>query len=65
MVGCFVMGSALRMAAMLGYTPRAPEMAQQWLNWFRDEALLAERHAQGATRAHCSTTVRQCDTLRW
>ena len=36
------------LAAMLGYSPPAPETARQWLDRFHDEGVMAERPAQGS-----------------
>lgn len=36
------------LAALLGYTPPAPETARQWLDRFHDEGMMASRPAQGA-----------------
>ena len=36
------------LAALLGYTPPAPETARQWLDRFHDEGLMAQRPAQGS-----------------
>jgi hypothetical protein len=36
------------LAAILGYTPPAPETARQWLDGFHDETLMANRPLQGS-----------------
>jgi hypothetical protein len=36
------------LAALLEYTPPAPETARQWLDSFHEEALMAQRPAQGS-----------------
>ncbi len=36
------------LAAILGYTPPAPETARQWLDGFHDEALMLNRPLQGS-----------------
>jgi hypothetical protein len=36
------------LAALLEYTPPAPETARQWLDRFHEEALMAQRPAQGS-----------------
>ncbi len=36
------------LAALLGYTPPAPETARQWLDRFHDEEVMAGRPAQGS-----------------
>jgi len=36
------------LAALLGYTPPAPETARQWLDGFHDEALMEEQPLQGS-----------------
>jgi hypothetical protein len=63
MVECFVLLSALGgecledmerlrqdqgLAALLEYTPPAPETARQWLDRFHEEELMAQRPAQGS-----------------